>query len=1050
MANYYEDTMPLLTNKDEYLKYYLDESLPMFDKLNILMKKGQPFQRQALINNLNAYVNDSLFKSLIEYIISDIETWEIESCILLPKSLYNVLKSNKLENGLFNIIFKHMIVYMCSGAESLKNEYTYYFNELIDFYSINNNFDYEINNDIFELILSMGKFGQSKENRRLSCYFSSCFSRLLYKKNNNKEIIQKLYQRLSCLFYDNEKMIESQIIRELQYIIPIFKDIMFTNVEVNKAIECYILLDVDQEIQCLAIETLVKNLINIKEQKKILDILFGKIKEIIESKEYKNTYKNRIMDSLINSLYEENKILSKIIVKVLDMEVINYFLNIDSIESYVVIIKNFDKFYYLLNYSLKLIKNDSEIINQSTLKFINKGNCNNCFINNCSYYKTSQNFLFDDLFIKIHRKVYNKKEAGDDCSNNSSSSCNSFEGNENINNLKHELFVNLYKIIPCFSILAKPNKQLCETLIDIFKKENIINVLKYYNNNKNEKTKNKNELYKLLKLLMKNNYQFYNTVMKINTNNNNSNSKEIIFEKNFFNKLFNLILNNIYSSFQESQKNFDDNLLLLLSDIFTSLLPKIFKHYRNIIYYIPVRETNILSMKNNNIKSCYSEKIYEEMFKNILSCIISNTNVGDHIKKNYIELIPYLLLYSKKRNYYLEFIRNEIITSNNFFFRKYSIVFIKKCIDLFSFEFFDKLNLYDDLVQLLNDKLNLISTNILEIIYDFHKRIIVHSQEKFKEICTNLNKIYEINNKNFINDINNFDKEKNKLINHLFNVYNPNEEISIFYNEDELYYSKEIENKLITNETNINNYEINFEYQKNLNSSDNSTPTTPLNKNSIVGNVRNSADFTGSVNFYLNNAISSLTTKNIAFSNQIFDEQKQYSHLGGYKKGKTVKSYSNKNNILPKIHNINMRKESYNIPFNQNNLNVIKFKDSNFNSAITKKDKIKKLNIAQNRIPSAKTGKVYTSSNVITKIGKNIFEEMVNKSGSSKKVVNNIFENRYFNKGKSISNKQISQINMMALRPNSKNIILKNDNSGTKIYINAEKTPSLNNSINNK
>ena len=200
----------------------------------------------------------------------------------------------------------------------------------------------------------------------------------------------------------------------------------------------------------------------------------------------------------------------------------------------------------------------------------------------------------------------------------------------------------------------------------------------------------------------------------------------------------------------------------------------------------------------------------------------------------------------------------------------------------------------------------------------------------------------------------------------------------------------------------------------------------------------------------MNNAISSLTTKNIAFSNQIFDEQKQYSHLGGYKKGKTVKSYSNKNNILPKIHNINMRKESYNIPFNQNNLNVIKFKDSNFNSAITKKDKIKKLNIAQNRIPSAKTGKVYTSSNVITKIGKNIFEEMVNKSGSSKKVVNNIFENRYFNKGKSISNKQISQINMMALRPNSKNIILKNDNSGTKIYINAEKTPSLNNSINKK
>ena len=113
MSNYYEDTMPLSTNKDEYLKYYIDDSLPMFDKLNIIIKKGQPFQRQALINNLNAYAQDSLFTSLIQFIISDIGTWDTDSIILFPKSLYKVVINNILDNELFNIIFDyyHLVYY---------------------------------------------------------------------------------------------------------------------------------------------------------------------------------------------------------------------------------------------------------------------------------------------------------------------------------------------------------------------------------------------------------------------------------------------------------------------------------------------------------------------------------------------------------------------------------------------------------------------------------------------------------------------------------------------------------------------------------------------------------------------------------------------------------------------------------------------------------------------------------------------------------------------------------------------------------------------------
>jgi len=52
MLNYYEETMPLITDEDDYKKYLIEESLPLFDKLNQIIKKGYPIQRQALLNNL--------------------------------------------------------------------------------------------------------------------------------------------------------------------------------------------------------------------------------------------------------------------------------------------------------------------------------------------------------------------------------------------------------------------------------------------------------------------------------------------------------------------------------------------------------------------------------------------------------------------------------------------------------------------------------------------------------------------------------------------------------------------------------------------------------------------------------------------------------------------------------------------------------------------------------------------------------------------------------------------------------------------------------------
>ena len=319
MSNYYEETMPLFTNEEEYLKYYFEESLPLFDKLNIIIKKGQPFQRQTLLKNLIIYEKESFFKSLINFIISDILTWDSETILLLPKSLYLLIINTDyiLENELFNIIFKHIINSISSGSEKCRNEYTFYFNKIIEFYSIidlkNNNkikqniFPYTINDDIIELIVSLGIFGQTSSNRKLCCFLSSSLCRIMIKidreNNLNDKNIKKLYERISYLFWDGEKIIEAQMVRELLYIIPIFKDSMFSNEDIIQAIKSYINHDSDHIIQVMAIISLLKNIVYLNNENVIINILFDKIKEIIEDFDYESIYKNTILHILINEIY---------------------------------------------------------------------------------------------------------------------------------------------------------------------------------------------------------------------------------------------------------------------------------------------------------------------------------------------------------------------------------------------------------------------------------------------------------------------------------------------------------------------------------------------------------------------------------------------------------------------------------------------------------------------------------------------------------------------------------------------------------------------------
>ena len=113
-------------------------------------------------------------------------------------------------------------------------------------------------------------------------------------KNDKKTLenyLQKLYKRLSYLFWDGDKIIEAQMVRELLYIIPIFKDKMFSNADINLAIESYINNDTDHIIQTMSIIALLKNLLHICNQNQIINIMLNKIKEITEDNDYKQIKK---------------------------------------------------------------------------------------------------------------------------------------------------------------------------------------------------------------------------------------------------------------------------------------------------------------------------------------------------------------------------------------------------------------------------------------------------------------------------------------------------------------------------------------------------------------------------------------------------------------------------------------------------------------------------------------------------------------------------------------------------------------------------------------
>ena len=971
--------MPLETDEDEYKKYLIDESLPLFDKLNFIIKKGFPIQRQALLNSLNLYIDNSLFKSLIQFIIVEIETWDIETLLIFPRSLHNILINclSSINQEIFNIILKHIILSISSGNEKLSKEYIFYFDKVIENYTkkFNNGetFPFKINDDIFEIIFSLGKFGQSPENIRLCCYLSSCMCRLVGHVEEN-ENIQKMFNRICLLFGDLEKNTERQISRELMYLIPIFKGKILEKNDIIKAIKSYINHDWDHATQTTTIVSLIYNYIYINQEMK--DLIKDKMKEIFDDSNYEKEHKNNIMDSIINMMYTqcleydknnnenncksnnfyENYELNDLINDTLKFNFMSNFLFKDDIGPLIII--NFDKINLIFKHS-------------STYNYSNNTNSNQCssFL---SLYNCEDGIGIDNIFFRIFQKIFPK------CYNNSANNSNESSSNaeENSNeNLKKLLLINLYKMIPHLNNL-RYTKHLYEKISNLFKKDTILYLLKTYENEftTNNFSKNNNYLLKLLFCLLEKANSNYNAInSSSNKNMNLSNSvnstcssistsqiSSLLNENNYYYKLFQNIIESIFSFYNISSKSITCQIHVLIAKTFQKLIKLIYKYYKP---YSP-----------NNREKSNPDKLYDDMYNTYLSHLIKNCDIGNHIKIEYINVFPYLILYGKNRQTYYNFIEDEIMKSNQFYTRRCSINFVEKCLNIFSFKLFLKFNFIEIFFYLINDENNIISASIIEKIYIFSNKIKTCSEETFEKIYSILSKI-DILSKDS-NSVKNFDIEKSRTIKKILNLNNQENKKKKEYNfgderidkeELEIKKIKEKEAKQILKESEIlgklyQNIFLLVTVSANRNSKENNTDKKiPENKNEKL-NIHSDElnqfttvqkDKTNKKKLIIEKSGSGVL-QNISTKNNAKKHLPKLKHY--YRKNSGINSRPFDLNIMNTLNIQTINKG------NNQNLNANKLMNNNKDKTPDKKNQLKSINNA--RLPSANSSKKRDSYSV--------------------------------------------------------------------------------------
>ena len=788
-TNYYEETMPLESNDEDYLLYLYDEDTPLIQRLTTIIRKGEPFQRQVLLSKLNLIQTSNNFKTLMECILNDIQTWDKETITIFPKCIYPLFTQSKdvliksIDNDLFNNILKKIISIMSSTEEQISKEYMIYFEKII-FHFNSSNFPFEINEENIDTIITLSKYDENPINKQLSCCLCCSVIRLI---NNIKDInVQKLFGRICYLFTYCEKPIETQLGRELEFLLNFFGKKILENSDVKGAVKSYIERDADLVLQTTTIISLIKNL-HVINDGDIVEKLINKIKEIFSDDDnFEQKNKNKIFLELIKELEKNYKNIDiNIIKKLSGDEFISDFIWKNNKEE--IIISNFDIIFFLY----KNVLNELGIINSDENEDNDKEKKENSKIN------------FNELFLSIYNHFFNI----DNSNNYLTQRKDNFTENENID--KKILYNNLMKILPFLTNFEK-NRNLFDKINHLFNThENIILALysyseKFIDSSEDKNPKKNNLFYNLMHYFLKKNFEVQKIIPKSNINTSSSSLPKkdisIINHEGYFLKLFNNILTNIYDTFKLSPKLFNNSVHLLLCDFFQKIIKKLYKYLMPTMRELDKLIQNNLFFENmhmNKIKIKSLDKIYDEIFYNYLTKVINNSKLGNHIRNESIKDIPYLILYGKNRVNYFKYIQEHILQSKSFFSRRYSIIYLDKCLQIFSFKMFNKIGLLDFLITLTEDENNSISAGIVNLIYIYRHKITKNSGIMFQNILKNLSKINEVNKDNKIIHIENFDIEKNRIIKDILNIdYNDEKNIN---NE----YWINLENKLIKNEKEI-------------------------------------------------------------------------------------------------------------------------------------------------------------------------------------------------------------------------------------------------------
>ena len=354
-------------------------------------------------------------------------------------------------------------------------------------------------------------------------------------------------------------------------------------------------------------------------------------------------------------------------------------------------------------------------------------------------------------------------------------------------------------------------------------------------------------------------------------------------------KLFYNILNNILQAYNQNSKLFNNNIHLLLCDFFQNIIKKLYKYLKPTMRELEKLVTNNLLL-GNRIKIKTLDKIYDDIFTNYLTKVANNRQIGNHIHNELIKIFPYLILYGKNRVSYFRFVQEHFIQSKTYFNRRYSVVFLDKCLEIFSFKMFNKIGLSDFLITLINDENNAISANIINLIYTYNKKITKNSSIMFQNIIKNLSKINKDNKDNKLVHIEDFDIEKNRIINNILSLDFNNKNTS---DKNVSEYWNNLENKLILEEKEIfgDDPYYGFHHLKGL------VRSQTLNLNSQSFDIKGINRKTGFLNNLMNKEVIVIKSKDKINSNKKSLTRDKYSS------SVMINNYNNSalKGVLPKI-----------------------------------------------------------------------------------------------------------------------------------------------------